>query len=121
MCSRSSDPFYIVTYYIDWVTTSWTYSISYVFTVSLLCLLSVSYIMVVFLSFCPSAAFMDSLSLFHYRGHRDYRESITETPLTISAFVSTDNKDIYGKVLKIYSFLPIKFMVIILDANLRDV
>ena len=24
---RSSDPFYIVTYYIKWVTTSWTYSI----------------------------------------------------------------------------------------------
>ena len=23
---RSSDPFYIVTYYIKWVTTSWTYS-----------------------------------------------------------------------------------------------
>ena len=24
---RSSDPFYIATYYIKWVTTSWTYSI----------------------------------------------------------------------------------------------
>mgnify|MGYP001295737045 CR=1 FL=1 len=23
---RSSDPFYIVSYYIKWVTTSWTYS-----------------------------------------------------------------------------------------------
>ena len=23
---RSSDPFYIVTYYIKWATTSWTYS-----------------------------------------------------------------------------------------------
>ena len=27
VCPRSSDPFYIVTYYIKWVTTSWTYSI----------------------------------------------------------------------------------------------
>ena len=27
MRPRSSDPFYIVTYYIDWVTTSWTDSI----------------------------------------------------------------------------------------------
>ena len=27
MCPRSSDPFYIVTYYIKWFTTSWTYSI----------------------------------------------------------------------------------------------
>ena len=26
MCPRSSDPFYVVTYYIKWVTTSWTYS-----------------------------------------------------------------------------------------------
>ena len=26
MCPRSSDPFYIVSYYIKWVTTSWTYS-----------------------------------------------------------------------------------------------
>ena len=26
VCSRSSDPFYVVTYYIKWVTTSWTYS-----------------------------------------------------------------------------------------------
>ena len=25
VCPRSSDPFYIVTYYIKWVTTSWTY------------------------------------------------------------------------------------------------
>ena len=25
MCPRSSDPFYIVTYYIIWVTTSWTH------------------------------------------------------------------------------------------------
>ena len=25
---RSSDPFYIVTYYIKWVTTSWTYGIT---------------------------------------------------------------------------------------------
>ena len=28
VCPRSSDPFYIVSYYIKWVTTSWTYSIS---------------------------------------------------------------------------------------------
>ena len=26
MCPRSSDPFYIVTYYMKWVTTSWTNS-----------------------------------------------------------------------------------------------
>ena len=24
VCPRSSDPFYTVTYYIEWVTTSWT-------------------------------------------------------------------------------------------------
>ena len=30
VCPRSSDPFYIVSYYIKWVTTSWTYSISLV-------------------------------------------------------------------------------------------
>ena len=28
MCPRSSNPFYIVSYYIKWVTTSWTHSIS---------------------------------------------------------------------------------------------
>ena len=27
ICPGSSDPFYIVTYYIKWVTTSWTHSI----------------------------------------------------------------------------------------------
>ena len=27
ICPRSSDPFYIVTYYIKGVTTSWAYSI----------------------------------------------------------------------------------------------
>ena len=27
ICQRSSYPFYIVTYYIKWVTTSWTHSI----------------------------------------------------------------------------------------------
>ena len=27
VCPRSSDPFYIVTYYIKWVTTSWTHSL----------------------------------------------------------------------------------------------
>ena len=26
MCPRSSDPIYIVTYYIEWITTSWTHS-----------------------------------------------------------------------------------------------
>ena len=26
MCPRSSDPFYVVTYSIKWVTTTWTYS-----------------------------------------------------------------------------------------------
>ena len=25
VCPGSSDPFYVVTYYIKWVTTSWTY------------------------------------------------------------------------------------------------
>ena len=28
VCTRSSDPFYVVFYYIKWVTTTWTYSIS---------------------------------------------------------------------------------------------
>ena len=28
ICPRSSDPFYIVNYYINWVTTSWTHSSS---------------------------------------------------------------------------------------------
>ena len=28
VCPTSSDPFYIVSYYIRWVTTSWTYSTS---------------------------------------------------------------------------------------------
>ena len=27
ICPRSSDPFYIVSYYIKWVTASWTHSI----------------------------------------------------------------------------------------------
>ena len=27
VCPRNSEPFYVVTYYIKWVTTSWTYSI----------------------------------------------------------------------------------------------
>ena len=27
VCPRSSDPFYVVSYYINWVTTSWTYGI----------------------------------------------------------------------------------------------
>ena len=27
ICPRSSDPIYIVSYYIKWVTTSWTHSI----------------------------------------------------------------------------------------------
>ena len=26
VCPRSNDPFYVETYYIKWVTTSWTYS-----------------------------------------------------------------------------------------------
>ena len=26
VCPVSSDPFYVVTYYIKWVTTYWTYS-----------------------------------------------------------------------------------------------
>ena len=32
VCPRSSDPFYIVTYYIKWVTTSWTHSIIFCYT-----------------------------------------------------------------------------------------
>ena len=28
ICPRSSDPFYIVSYYIKWVTTSWTHSMN---------------------------------------------------------------------------------------------
>ena len=32
VCQRSSDPFYVVTYYIKWVTTSWTYSIEQLFS-----------------------------------------------------------------------------------------
>ena len=28
MCQKSSDPFHIASYYIKWVTTSWTYSMS---------------------------------------------------------------------------------------------
>ena len=26
VCPRSKDPFYVVTYYIKWITTSWTHS-----------------------------------------------------------------------------------------------
>ena len=29
ICPRSSDPFYIVSYFIKWVTTSWTHSIGW--------------------------------------------------------------------------------------------
>ena len=29
VCPGSSDPFYILTYYIKWVTTSWTHSIPF--------------------------------------------------------------------------------------------
>ena len=29
VCPRSRDPFYIVSYYIKWVTTSWTFSTIY--------------------------------------------------------------------------------------------
>ena len=29
VCPGGSDPLYVVTYYIKWVTTSWTHSISY--------------------------------------------------------------------------------------------
>ena len=37
VCPRSSDPFYVVTYYIKWVTTSWTHSnIARIWTSSLL-------------------------------------------------------------------------------------
>ena len=30
VCPRGSDPFFVVTYYIKWVITSWTYNTSYV-------------------------------------------------------------------------------------------
>ena len=30
VCPRSSDPFYIVTYHIKWVTTSWIYSTTFI-------------------------------------------------------------------------------------------
>ena len=33
ICPRSSNPCYIVTYYINWVTTSWTYIMSIVHVV----------------------------------------------------------------------------------------
>ena len=37
VCPRSSDSFYVVTYYIKWVTTSWTYSSNkYIDVVSLI-------------------------------------------------------------------------------------
>ena len=32
ICPRSSDPFYKVSYYIKWVTTSWTHSTSQMFS-----------------------------------------------------------------------------------------
>ena len=35
VCPRSSDPFYVVTYYIKWVTTSWTHSICVVICICL--------------------------------------------------------------------------------------
>ena len=31
VCPGSSDPFYLVTYFIKWVTTSWTYSMIHIF------------------------------------------------------------------------------------------
>ena len=31
ICQRSSDPFYIIAYYIKWVTTSWTFSMNIFF------------------------------------------------------------------------------------------
>ena len=30
VCPGSSDPFYMVTYYLKWVTTSWTYSSAFI-------------------------------------------------------------------------------------------
>ena len=33
VCPRSSDPFYTVNFYIKWVTTSWTYSILYLYLI----------------------------------------------------------------------------------------
>ena len=32
LCPRSSDPFYVVSYNMKWVTTSWTYSIYHLHT-----------------------------------------------------------------------------------------
>ena len=31
VCPKGSDPFYVVSYYIEWVTTSWTYSMIFYF------------------------------------------------------------------------------------------
>ena len=55
-------------------------SIFYMFTVSLLSLLSVSYSPVVYLSFCTSALFMDSLSLFFFSDSLETREIYIEKP-----------------------------------------
>ena len=33
VCPGSSDPFYVVTYYIKWVTTSWTHSTFNIFVI----------------------------------------------------------------------------------------
>ena len=37
VCPGSSDPYYIVSYYINWVNTSWTYSIRFRYKVQVSC------------------------------------------------------------------------------------
>ena len=64
VCPRSSDPFYIVTYYIKWVTTFG----HTVFTVSLL---SLFVSLIDWLYFCTSALFMDSMFMFHRSSEMD--------------------------------------------------
>ena len=52
VCPGRSDPFCIVTYYIEWVTTSWTYSISKI-------IITLSHSLFLYFSFFLS------ISLFH--------------------------------------------------------
>ena len=37
VCPRSSDPFYILSYYIKWVTISWTYSTFFTSRTEMMC------------------------------------------------------------------------------------
>ena len=59
VCPRSSDPFYVVTYYVKWVTTSWTYSIIHdVFFYGLSLVFCVICIVYVFYIFCLACFFL---------------------------------------------------------------